>query len=109
MVRMSKEDHEGILKEIADKTNAGPELMDLLGKLRSDFDESLVVDVSEVGKEWEDKFNSMKGERDKAIGERDEARRAYRERFFNASKEAEKIIDDKLPDSPMGIDKVLGL
>lgn len=85
MARLSKEEHNGILEKISTAANLSPETMDLIDKLRSDFDESLSVDTEEVAKEWNDKLNAMKSERDKAIGERDESRRAYRERFFTSN------------------------
>lgn len=116
MARLSKDDHENLLRQIADGTNATPEIMDLIQRLRDDFDESLTVDTREVTAEWEEKYNSMVGERDqviserdRAIGERDEARRQYRERFFNAREEAEQIVNRQKADSPKGLKEVLNV
>ena len=110
MPRLSKEEHDNILKEISDKSNADPEMMDLIGKLRSDFDESLTVDLEETERKWNEKYSSIVSERDKAIGERDEVRRLYRERFFtNAQVEAERIIKRQKEDSPRGMNDVLGI
>lgn len=107
MARLTKEEHDRLLSEISEKTNASPEVMDLIGKLREDFDESLTVDTEEVTKEYETQLESLRGERDKAIGERDEARRAYRDRFFNADAEAERIVSREKKDSPKTIDEIL--
>lgn len=112
MARLTKAEHDGILENIGNVTNASPELMDLFDKLRADFDESLKVDTEEVAREWEGKYNSMVSERDRAIGERDEARRAYRDRFFgsgDAAREAERIVDREKEDSPRTLDEVLGI
>lgn len=113
MARLSKEEHDNILSRLSDASNAEPELMDFVDKLRSDFDESLSVDYSEVTKEWEDKYNAVVSERDKALSERDAARKAYRDRFFtNAEREAEKIVKNQMDDSPKtpaGINEVLGI
>lgn len=116
MARLSRDEHEDLLRQIADGTNAPPEIMELIQKLRDDFDESLQVDTREVTAEWEEKYNSAVrerdqaiSERDKSIGERDEARRQYRERFFNAREEAEQIVDRQKADSPKGLKEVLNL
>lgn len=111
MARLSKEEHEGYLSRLAEHANADTEMMDLIGKLRSDFDESLTVDMEEVRKEWESKYNTVISERDKAIGERDESRRAYRERFFssNREKEASQIMERERRDNPMGMNELLGI
>lgn len=110
MARLTTEEHEDILKRVSDGVNAGPEIMDLIARLREDFNESLSVDTEETVKAWEDKYNSAISERDKALGERDEARRAYRERFFsNAQDEASKIVDRQKEDSPRTLDYALGL
>lgn len=110
MARLSKEEHDSILQRLGDATNADSEMMDLIGRLRSDFDESLSVDLGETERAWTEKYNGMIGERDRAIGERDEARRAYRERFFsNAQEEAQRIVDNQKEDSPRGTDYLLGI
>lgn len=113
MARLSKEEHDRILESLATRGNADEEMMDLVGRLRADFDESLSVDVSETEREWERRYNDMRGERDRAIGERDESRRAYRERFFNgasdAQREAERIVDNQKQDSPRGMNALLGI
>lgn len=103
MARLSKDEHDTILKQLADENNASPEMMDLIGRLRSDFDESLSVDMSETVRDWENRYNTV-------VGERDEARRLYRERFFsNALEEAEKIVDRQKNESPRGVDELLGI
>lgn len=110
MARLSKEEHDNILSRLGEASNADAEMMDLIGRLRSDFDESLSVDLDETRREWEERYNGVVSERDKAIGERDEARRAYRERFFsNAQEEAEKIVNNQKDDSPRGTDYLLGI
>lgn len=109
MARLSKDDHENLLKQIADGANASPEIMDLIQRLRDDFDESLEVDTREVTAEWEEKYNSVVTERDRAIGERDEARRQYRDRFFNAREEAEQIVNRQKADSPKSLREVLNV
>lgn len=110
MARLSKEEHDRILSEISERSNADTEMMDLVGRLRDDFDESLSVDLRETEDEWNRRLDEMRGERDRAIGERDEARRSYRERFFsNAQREAEAIVDRQKDDSPRGINEVLGI
>lgn len=108
MPRLTKEAHDDILKRLGEETNATPEVMDLLDSLRNDFDESLVVDT----KEWEDKLSSMTAERDKAIGERDEARKQYRERFWSGTREeAEAVVKDTMHDEPKtpSIEDILGI
>lgn len=107
MARLTKEEHDRLLSEISEKTNASPEVMDLIGKLREDFDESLSVDTEEVTREYETQLENLRGERDKAIGERDEARRAYRDRFFNVDEEAQRIVAREKKDSPKTIDEIL--
>lgn len=103
MARLSKEEHDQILKSLSESANASPEMMDFIGKLRDDFDESLKVDSEETIREWENKYNRV-------VGERDEVRRAYRERFFtSAETEAEKIVNREKEDSPRGINAVLGI
>ena len=110
MARLSKEEHDSILNRISDAANADPEMMDLIGRLRSGFDESLSVDLSETERVWQERYDSVVGERDRAIGERDEARRSYRERFFsNAEEEAQQIVDRQKDDSPRGTDYILGI
>lgn len=109
MARLSKDEHESLLQQIADGINASPEIMDLIQRLRDDFDESLKVDTREVTAEWEEKYNSAVTERDRAIGERDEARRQYRDRFFNAREEAEQIVNRQKADSPKGLKEVLNV
>lgn len=110
MARLSKEEHDEILGRLSDASNADPEMMDLVGRLRSDFDESLSVDVSEVERSWQEKYNALASERDTVIGERDEARRAYRERYFsNAAAEAEAIVNREKKDSPKGMNEILGI
>lgn len=110
MARLSKKEHDGILSSLGEKANADPEMMGFIDRLRSDFDESLSVDLEESTRQWQEKYDGMKGERDKAIGERDEARRAYRERFFsNAEREAEDIVNNQKQDSPRGTDYILGI
>lgn len=103
MARLSKEEHDQILQSLSDSSNASPEMMELVDRLRSDFDESLSVDMTETVRDWENRYNQ-------AIGERDEARRAYRERFFSsAQQEAEQIVNRQKEDSPRGINEVLGI
>ena len=103
MARLTKEEHDNILRQLADEGNASPEMMDLVEKLRSDFDESLSVDMSETVRDWENRYNTV-------VGERDEVRRLYRERFFNnAVEEAEKIVDRQKQESPRGVDELLGI
>lgn len=110
MARLSKEEHDEILQTLSDRTNADSEMMNFIDRLRSDFDESLSVDYDESTRQWQEKYSNMQSERDKAIGERDEARRAYRERFFsNAKKESERIVDREKEDSPRGTDYILGI
>lgn len=110
MARLTKEEHDKILESISEGVNASPEVMDFISRLRSDFDESLSVDLDEARRDWEDRYNTAVSERDRAIGERDEARRAYRQRFFsNAQEEAEKIVSRQKDDSPKGTDYVLGI
>ena len=110
MARLTKEEHDSILQRLGDGTNADAEMMDLIGRLRSDFDESLSVDLNETERAWKERYDGVVGERDRAIGERDEARRAYRERFFsNAQEEAEAIVNRQKEDSPRGTDAVLGI
>lgn len=113
MARLSKDEHEKILADLSNSINAAPEMMDLVQKLRDDFDESLSVDVEEVRREYDGRINDITAERDKARGERDEARRQYRERFFNGSfdarREAEEIVDRQKADSPKGVRSLLGI
>lgn len=104
MARLSREEYDTIMRRLADGTNADTEMMDLIGRLRSDFDESLSVDLEETQRQWQERYDAVVGERDRAIGERDESRRAYRERFFdgpnNARQEAENIVRDQEMDTP---------
>lgn len=113
MARLTKEQHDNILNRLSDASNAEPALMEFVDMLRRDFDESLSVDYSEVNKVWEEKYKNVVEERDKALTERDEARKAYRDRFFtNADREAEKIVKnqkDESPKTPAGINEVLGI
>lgn len=110
MARLSKEEHDKILSDFSEKANADPEMMNLIERLRADFDESLRVDLSETEREWKEKYDSMKSERDRAIGERDEARRSYRERFFsNSQEEAKKIVKNQKMESPRGMNAILGI
>lgn len=113
MARLSKEEHDSLLTRLSDGVNADSEMMDLVQRLRDDFDESLSVDVEEVRRDYESQLEGLRGERDRAIGERDESRKAYRERFFNPMKdaqlEAEKIVQNQKDDSPRGMAAVLGI
>lgn len=123
MARLSKEAHDEILQKMSEGINADPEMMDLVDKLRSDFDESIAIDVDEVKRDYDDRLaamgeenerlrgeaDTMRTERDTAIGERDEARRQYRERFFDARKEAEEIVAREKKDSPRGLSSVLNI
>lgn len=116
MARLSKEEHEEIIRQLSEKSNADPEMMDFFDKLRADFEESIAVDWEEVKKEWEGKATEAESraeqyrqERDTAIGERDEARRQYRERFFNVREEAEQIVAREKKDSPRGLASVLNI
>lgn len=88
MARLSKEEHEGLLSTISERVDADPGLLDLVGRLRSDFDESLEVDVSEVERQYQAQIEALTNERDSAVAERDEARRVYRERFFSSTPNA---------------------
>lgn len=109
MARLSKDEHDNLLQQIADTTNASPEIMDLVQKLRDDFDESLQVDTEEITREWSEKYENLKSELDRTIGERDEARRQYRDRFFNVQQEAEVIVERQKKDSPKSIADVLNI
>lgn len=113
MARLSKEEHDNILRQLSDGINANAEMMDLIGRLRNDFDESLSVDVAETERQWQERYDNVTRERDTAIGERDEARRVYRERFFatpeNARREAEQIVNNERNDTPRTVRDVLGV
>lgn len=113
MARLSKEEHDNILRQLSDGINANTEMMDLIGRLRNDFDESLTVDLAETERQWQERYNTVVGERDRAIGERDESRRAYREAFFsapeNARREAEQIVDNQRNDTPRSVRDILGV
>ena len=113
MARLSKEEHDNILRQLGERTNADAEMMDLIGRLRSDFDESLSIDLGETERQWQERYNAVVAERDRAIGERDESRRVYRERFFgapeNARREAEQIVAEQANDTPKGVNEVLGI
>lgn len=113
MARLSKEEHDNILRQLGDGINANAEMMDLIGRLRSDFDESLQIDLGETERQWQERYDRVVGERDRAIGERNESRRAYRERFFaapeNARREAEQIVGEQRNDTPRTVRDVLGV
>lgn len=52
-MRITKSEHDSILKQLSEQTDATPEMMELIDKLRNDFDESLSVDLEEVKKDYE--------------------------------------------------------
>lgn len=110
MARMTKQEHEQVLEKLAGTNIVSEEISSLVDKLRSDFDESISVDVDEVRKDYENKIKEAQDNYNRVLGERDEARRLYKERFFsNAQEEAQQIVDRTKKDSPKGIRSVLGM
>lgn len=79
----SKEEHEGLLKQIAETGGDTENMLDLIQKLRDDYDERIGMenkiqeDETELGGEkWKEKY--------------EELRRKYIDRFFATPEEAKK-------------------
>ena len=55
MSRLTKEEHDEILKGILGDGDLTPEMEDFMDRLRKDFDESLIVDEKEADEDVENK------------------------------------------------------
>lgn len=100
-MRLSKKEHDGILKEISESVNAGPDLIDKIDRIRQDYDESL---SGTPNQEWMEKYMALSTERDNLMNELNETKRLYRERFFSGvAEEVQQTVDNQKKDSPKGI------
>lgn len=86
MSRLTKEEHDEILRGILGDGDLTPEMEDFMDRLRKDFDESLVVDEKEANEDVENK-----GDKEVDYKEKYETlKERYKERFFTSPEEVKK-------------------
>lgn len=79
---MTKDEYRTVVSLVSEKLGADPENQTLVGQLLGHFD-STEEEINSLKLDYEKKISTITSDRDKFLGERDEARRAYRERFSN--------------------------
>lgn len=77
---MTRDEYRTVVSLISEKLGADPENQTLVGQLLGHLDSS-EQETNNLKSDYEQKITTITSERDKFLGERDEARRAYRERF----------------------------
>lgn len=105
---MTKDEYRTVVSLVSEKLGADPENQTLVGQLLGHFDSS-EKEVNDLKSDYEKKLSAITSERDKFLGERDEARRAYKERFVEPNKKPDP--DKKPPEQEYHvptIDEVLG-
>lgn len=75
---MTREELNANLSAMADQFNLGSEALPIFDEIRADYErlETSATELTEAN-------TTLTAERDRAIQERDDARQAYRDRFFN--------------------------
>lgn len=94
----------GILSE---KIGADPRDQTMIGQLIAHYNDTEQQFFNQK-KDFEKQIAEVTAERDKAIGERDEARRAYANNFKTPEREKEKKKEKEKEYTPPSIDMVLG-
>ena len=89
MSRLTKEEHDEILRGILGDGDLTPEMEDFMDRLRKDFDESLVVDEDVENKgdkevDYKEKYETLK--------------ERYKERFFTSPEEVKKEQEEDVND-----------
>lgn len=94
MSRLTKEEHDEILRGILGDGDLTPEMEDFMDRLRKDFDESLVIDEKEANEDVENK-----GDKEVDYKEKYETlKERYKERFFTAPEEVKKEQEEDVKD-----------
>lgn len=75
---MTREELNANLSAMADQFNLGADAMPIFDEIRADYErlETSAAELTEAN-------TTLTAERDRAIQERDDAKQAYRDRFFN--------------------------
>ena len=89
MSRLTKEEHDEILRGILGDGDLTPEMEDFMDRLRKDFDESLIVDEDVENKgdtevDYKEKYETLK--------------ERYKERFFTSPEEVKKEQEEDVKD-----------
>lgn len=77
----TKQEHDEIIKSIVDVTTASPEVIEMVEKIRADYDERIgMVDKDKGGEEWKEKYEELK--------------KKYVDRFFTSPAEVDEKVKD---------------